>query len=99
MIYEIASITIDPENKIAFEVAVGKAATLFKAAKGCYAMKLECGIENPNQYRLVVEWESVDAHIVDFRESEAFQQWRALVGLYFLIPPVVIHSKNIAVYF
>ncbi len=99
MIYEIASITIDAVNKAAFEAAVAEAAPLFKAAQGCKAMKLERGIENLTQYKLVVEWESVAAHMVDFRESDSFQKWRALVGSYFVGAPCVVHNETVAVYF
>lgn len=99
MIYEIATISIDPFNKAAFEAAVAEAAPLFKAANGCHAMKLERVIEHAGEYRLVVEWDSVEAHMVDFRESDAFQKWRALVGIYFASPPVVVHGETVAIYF
>jgi heme-degrading monooxygenase HmoA len=80
MINEIAILTIDPANASAFEAAVAEAAPLFKSAQGCHGMALERGVEDPNQYRLLVRWESVDHHMVVFRNSEAFQPWRELVG-------------------
>jgi quinol monooxygenase YgiN len=48
-------------------------------------------VENPERYHLVVGWESVEAHMVDFRESEGFQAWRALAGPFFVGTPSVEH--------
>lgn len=99
MINEIVIITIDPANARAFEAAVAKAAPLFNAADGCHGMALERGIEDPAQYRLLVEWESVDHHMVGFRGSDAFQQWRALVGDYFVAQVAMSHSETVEQYF
>lgn len=91
MVTEIAYITIDPARAEAFEAAVAEAGPHFRAAEGCNAMRLERVLEDATQYRLVVEWESVDHHMVTFRESEGFQQWRALAGPFFVEPPRVEH--------
>jgi quinol monooxygenase YgiN len=99
MVNEIALITIDAANAAAFEAAVTKAAPLFKAAQGCHGMALERGVEDPSQYRLLVQWESIDHHMVIFRNSDAFQQWRALVGHYFVGPVGMSHSEIIGRYF
>lgn len=80
MINEIAILTIDPANASAFEAAVAEAAPLFKSAQGCHGMALERGIEDPAQYRLLVRWESIDHHMIAFRNSESFKHWRARVG-------------------
>ncbi len=93
MIFEIAYLKIDPAQKEAFEQAVAKAAPFFQAAKGCHGMSLSQIIETPGSYQLRVQWESVDAHMVDFRNSEEFQQWRGLVGEFFVEPPVVEHTE------
>jgi quinol monooxygenase YgiN len=99
MVNEIALITIDPANAAAFEAAVAKAAPLFKSAQGCHGMALERGVEDPTLYRLLVQWESVDHHMVVFRNSEAFGQWRALVGSYFVGPVAMSHSETVDRYF
>ena len=99
MINEIAILTIDPANASAFEAAVAEAAPLFKSAQGCHGMALERGVEDPTQYRLLVRWESVDHHMVVFRNSEAFKHWRALVGSYFVGPVAMSHSETVDRYF
>jgi quinol monooxygenase YgiN len=92
MITEIATIVIDPAKDADFEDAVTQAAPHFRAARGCHGMVLDRCIENPARYFLRVEWESVDHHMVIFRESEGFQNWRTLAGPFFAEPPVVVHS-------
>jgi quinol monooxygenase YgiN len=99
MITEIAHITIDPANAPAFEAAVAKAAAAFKGAAGCLGVALERVIEDPAEYHLRVTWESVDHHMVTFRNSPAFQIWRGLVGPYFAAPPRVEHSAEVGRYF
>jgi heme-degrading monooxygenase HmoA len=57
-------------------------------------MRLERGIEHPDTYLLVVEWETLEDHEVHFRQSTDFQEWRRLVGDYFAAPPKVVHTRK-----
>ncbi|UOK70796.1 antibiotic biosynthesis monooxygenase family protein [Ancylobacter polymorphus] len=93
MIIEIAELRIKPGEEAAFEAGVTKAVPLFLRAKGCHGVALHQVIETPNVYRLVVRWETLDNHMVDFRNSEDFQSWRGLVGPTFEAPPVVTHER------
>jgi len=95
MIHEIAEIDVTPGSEEAFEAAVAAAAPHFRAAKGCRSLKLHRSIEMPSRYRLVVEWDSVDDHIVSFRESDGFQQWRALASPHFAAAPRVEHVSKV----
>jgi quinol monooxygenase YgiN len=99
MITEIAVLTIDPARAADFEAAVAQAAPAFRGALGCHGMSLERVVEDPARYRLVVQWDSVDHHMVTFRNSPAFQTWRGLAGPFFTAPPAVEHSGLIARYF
>ncbi|MBC2664909.1 antibiotic biosynthesis monooxygenase [Novosphingobium flavum] len=95
MIHEIATLAIDPARSADFEAAVAAARPHFEAAKGFVSFGLQRVIEEPGSYRLVVGWETVEAHMVDFRESDGFQQWRALAGPFFTAPPAVIHVDTV----
>jgi heme-degrading monooxygenase HmoA len=95
MILEIAQIDIKPGLEAEFETSVGKAAPLFKRAKGCRGMSLQRSIEKPARYRLVVKWETVESHTVDFRGSADFQTWRQLVGHCFAATPDVEHTRQV----
>ena len=43
-------------------------------------MTLRRSAETPSRFSLLVKWETVENHEVDFRGSEDFKKWRALVG-------------------
>lgn len=95
MIYEIAEIQIKPDTHAAFEAAVAQALPLFKRSQGCQALRLNRLVERPDTYQLVVQWNTLDDHIVHFRGSAEFQTWRELVGGFFAAPPKVEHSQNV----
>lgn len=95
MIHEIASLTIDPARAAEFEAAVAEARPHFEAARGFVSFGFQRVIEVPGAYRLVVGWETVEAHMVDFRESAGFQAWRALAGPFFIAPPAVVHVEAV----
>ena len=93
MIREIARLQIDPARAADFLAAVAEAAPLFQGAVGCRSMRIERVVEQAGVYLLLVEWETLDNHMVDFRNSTAFQQWRALAGPFFAAPPMVEHTE------
>lgn len=95
MIKEIASILVAAGHEADFEAGVAQARPLFMRARGCHGVALHRSIENPSQYTLVVDWETVENHMVDFRESADFQEWRKLVGPHFAQPPQVHHETKV----
>jgi heme-degrading monooxygenase HmoA len=92
MVYEIAEIQVTAGHEREFEAAVRQAVPLFKRAAGCRGMNLQRVIEVPDKYRLVVQWDTVEHHMVQFRGSPDFQEWRRLVGGHMVTPPVVDHT-------
>ena len=99
MITEIATLRIDPARATEFEAAVASAAPAFQSAEGCHGMALERVIETPGVYNLRVLWETVNHHMVTFRESDNFQKWRAAAGPFFVEPPKVVHADAESRYF
>ncbi|MGV7210453.1 antibiotic biosynthesis monooxygenase family protein [Oxalobacteraceae bacterium A2-2] len=95
MIYEIAELYIKPDAHDAFQAGVAQAIPLFQRAKGCLSVRLDRGIESPDTYHLVIGWATLENHTVDFRGSDDFQAWRALVGQYFAQPPKVEHFDTV----
>jgi len=92
MILELADIRIQPGQNAAFEEAITRAAhTIIGHAKGFQGCKINRGIESPERYLLQVFWDTLEDHTVGFRQSEAFTQWRAVIGPFFAGPPVVEH--------
>lgn len=93
MIYEVADLEVAPDAAQEFEAAVALAVPHFRNANGCHSFRLERSVDRPGRYRLVVKWDSVDAHMVDFRGSPGFAAWRALTSRFFVSPPMVDHVE------
>jgi heme-degrading monooxygenase HmoA len=53
------------------------------------------GIESPSRFVLLVEWDSVQAHTENFRNSDRFPQWRGHIGPFFAAPPTVEHFEDV----
>ncbi|WIB00265.1 antibiotic biosynthesis monooxygenase [Curtobacterium sp. MCBA15_012] len=92
---EIAEINILDGTTNRFEAAAAEAAAHFQSAPGCRTFELRRSVEHPNRYRLFVGWDSVEAHTIDFRQSEGFAAWRALVHTFFAEPPRVEHVSTV----
>lgn len=95
MVTEFAQIEVKPGMEEVFIQGVAKCRPVFLAAEGCFGMGLQRSVEEPAKFLLMVQWESVDAHMVIFRESPGFQEWRANVGHCFAEPPVVWHGETV----
>ena len=97
MILEIADIRIKPGTQAEFEAAIAKGAKeVIANAKGFKGYKVNKGVESPERYVLMIYWQTLENHTVDFRQSAAFTQWRALVGPYFAAPPAVEHFELVS---
>ena len=97
MIYEVADFRISPDQKDAFEEAIQRGVnTVIANATGFRRHTIKRCIETPGRYLLIIEWETLENHTKDFRESDAFKAWRDIVGSYFSEPPVVEHFETVA---
>jgi heme-degrading monooxygenase HmoA len=95
MVLEVALINVRDGQAEAFAAAYAQARPILAAAEGCRSVRMTHGIESPSRFVLLVEWDSVDAHEQNFRATERFGQWRALIGPYFDGPPNVEHFTDI----
>lgn len=93
MIRELCHIVVKPGTQADFEAGVHKALAIFKRVQGCHHVELHHVIEKPEEYLLIVHWESLEAHVEGFRKSPEFPEWRGLVGGFFAQPPEVVHAN------
>jgi heme-degrading monooxygenase HmoA len=92
MILELADIRIHAGKNAEFDEAIARGLReVIARAKGFQGFKVNKGIESPERYILQVFWNTLEDHTVGFRQSDAFAQWRAIVGPFFASPPVVEH--------
>ena len=96
MIHELADIQIRPGTQAEFEAAIAHGVnTVIAHAQGFEGYEIRKGLEAPERYLLMIRWTALEDHTVGFRQSEAFAQWRAIVGPYFAQPPVVQHFTTL----
>lgn len=97
MILEVADIRICTGQQAAFDAAIRRGVdTVIAHARGFRGYKINKGIESPERYLLMIFWETLESHTVDFRGSAAFADWRAIVGPFFAQPPQVEHFTLLA---
>ena len=95
MILEIADFRITPGKQAEFNAAIkrGVETVIAVKAKGFAGYKVNHSIETPERYILMIYWQTLENHTVDFRQSPAFAEWRSIVGPFFAQPPVVEHFE------
>lgn len=93
MILELVTLDIKQGTNTAFEEALEKAQAVISQSKGYLGHQFQKCIEQENRYVLLIRWQTLEDHTKGFRESELFQQWRALIGPYFENPPFVQHYE------
>ncbi|MEO7031787.1 MAG: antibiotic biosynthesis monooxygenase family protein [Herbaspirillum sp.] len=92
MILELADIRIHPGKQQEFDAAIERGLQqVIGGAKGFCGYRIQRGIETPERYVLSIYWNTLENHTVDFRQSPAFQEWRAIVGPFFATAPTVEH--------
>lgn len=97
MILELADIRIQPGKQAEFDAAIQRGVEqVIAKAKGFCGYKINKGVESPERYLLMIFWDTLENHMVDFRESPAFQEWRNIVGPYFAAPPAMEHFTLLA---
>jgi heme-degrading monooxygenase HmoA len=95
MVLEVALIDVVPGREDEFAAAYAKAREILATTEGCRSARMTRGIETPSRFVLLVEWDSVDAHLDNFRATERFANWRGLIGPYFDGAPRVEHFQDL----
>ncbi len=92
MILEIADIRINAGQQAAFEEAIQRGVSaIISQASGYRGWKINKSVESPERYLLMIFWDTLEDHMVGFRQGPLFPQWRAIVGPFFAQPPQVEH--------
>jgi heme-degrading monooxygenase HmoA len=95
MVLEMADILIKPGQNADFEAAMEQGLrTVHTRAKGMRGYRLQRCIENADRYVLQVYWDSVDDHMVGYRQNLS-PEFRALVMHYFAQPTSMHHFEEV----
>jgi len=96
MILEVAPLNIRPGHAAAFEAAFSQAQAIIASMPGYISHELHKCIERPDEYVLLVRWQTLEAHESGFRQSAAYQEWKRLLHHFYEPFPVVLHYEAVA---
>jgi len=94
MVLEVALFDITPGSEDAFAADYRQAREFVSQSPGCGAVRMTQGVETPTRFTLLIEWDSIERH-EDFRASDRFPKWRALIGPHFAAPPLIEHFRDV----
>jgi heme-degrading monooxygenase HmoA len=92
---EHAVLPVIPGQEDEFMATMERAKAIIAASPGFIDLRVERGVERPNSFLLLVQWETLKDHTEGFRGSEAYQEWRALLHHYYDPFPVVEHYETV----
>lgn len=96
MILEIADFSVRAGTEGEFGAALERGIqAIISQATGYRRHEVQHCIETPERFVLMIEWDTLENHTVDFRGSPAFARWREIVGPYFAKPPQVEHFRRL----
>jgi heme-degrading monooxygenase HmoA len=93
VILEIVTIQIKDGQEAAFEQAFKDASHFIAEADGYIGHELRRCLEAKGKYVNMVRWNTVEDHMVGFRESQRFQDFRAIVSPYYESPSTMNHYE------
>ena len=95
VILEVAPLRIRAGQAQAFENSFREAQRIISSMPGYVSHELQRCLERPDEYILLVRWESVDAHEAGFRGSPQYQEWKALLHHFYDPFPTVLHFEAV----
>ncbi|TNJ46195.1 antibiotic biosynthesis monooxygenase [Tamlana fucoidanivorans] len=93
MILEVAILNVKTGQSKAFEENFKKAERIITSMKGYVSHDLKKCIEEVDKYILLVNWKTIEDHEIGFRQSEKYQEWKALLHHFYEPFPTVEHYK------
>ena len=95
MILEVAVLNIRPGETVEFEAAFAEAQSLISAMAGYVSHELLHCLETPDQYVLLVRWQTLEDHTLGFRQSPQYLAWKRLLHHFYEPFPTVGHYETV----
>lgn len=97
MVLEHLDIRIVPGKAAEFEDAMERGLrTVIARAEGMRGWKFRKCVETPDRYLVEIMWDTIEAHLVTYRNGRLSQEFRALVVPFFAQPPELQHFELLA---
>lgn len=95
MILEAVMLQVRPGSEAEFESAFRLAGQYIAATPGYLGHELQRCMEVDCKYLLLVKWETLEAHTINFRGSAQYQEWKKLLHHFYDPFPVVEHFEAV----
>ncbi len=95
MILEIATMRIKPERIAEFEAVFPRAAAISASVPGYISHELQRCVETKGKYCYMIRWESIEAHLVNFRQSPKREEFRRILGDFWAEPNFTEHFEPV----
>lgn len=95
MILEVAILDVIPGQEPQFHADFQQAQHILSSMPGYLEHELQRCLEKPSRHLLLVRWRTLDDHVVGFRQSAQYQQWKQLLHHYYDPFPVVEHYESL----
>ena len=93
MIIERAELPVKEGMEDEFASAMrDRALAILGSAPGCISLRFGRGVESPSTFILLIEWDSVQAHM-DFRDTEAFGEFASITRDFYADAPRMEHFE------
>jgi heme-degrading monooxygenase HmoA len=93
MILEVVMTQVVEGKEAEFEAAHRRGSDILARAAGYLGHELRRCSETKGRYLNFVRWETVEHHMVSFRGSPAYQEFRALVSPFYAATPQMEHYQ------
>ena len=95
MILEAVMLQVKQGLEEEYEDAFRQASGIISSMKGYISHELQSCIEVKGKYLLFVKWETLDDHIVGFRQSNEYKEWKKLLHHFYDPFPIVEHFEKV----
>ncbi len=95
MVLERVIFTAKPGSEADFQAAFGNARHYLEESAGCQSVELLRGIQQPNTFLLLVEWDVIESHMEGFVKSPSFAAFAELLGPHLTGGPQMEHYASL----
>lgn len=94
-ILELAILDVKPGTEADFAAAFEEAQKFIVRMEGYISHSLQKCIEKQGRYVLLVNWQTLEAHTVGFRQSREYAEWKRLLHHFYEPFPSVEHYEQV----
>jgi len=97
MILEHAYLEVTPGQEDAFLEALQSVKHLIARTDGFIGLEVSRCVEQQANFLLLVEWETLESHTVNFRGGPDYEAWREALHHFYVQMPLVEHFEVVEV--